>query len=239
MEEKPGSALLRVISSGTTGAVGGVGLRRNAEGNSTIGIGWESGEEARWDLDLMAGSNDLNLNNKNISGNLLLNFGKTLRFGYGTSEKPQIPDIAMIDLDGMAVGTTVRSGIPNRSIGLPNGGAVSFVNDEGTGQGSMFTGLDVGPVGPNQTVSLEAMGSKMPYAVITVFDDSGKGVAMFVLLGSSESVSELLDPNEFYSTHAGKENSVNIYFNKSLKRYELENKTGTSSQFLIFYLRKV
>lgn len=239
LEEKPGkSALLRVHSLGEDGAVGGFGLRRNEKGNSTIGIGWESGREARWDLDLMAGTNDLNLNNKNLAGNLLLNFGTTLRFGVGTSERPEVPDIAMIDLDGLAVGTTVRKGISNRSIGLPNGGALSFANRGGDWQGTMFTGLDLGTLTNGDVVSLEAFGVKIMYALILVLDDSGERVGMYILQGAAQSTIEFLDPKAKYSANAGTENSVNIYFNNLKKRYELENRTGSPSAFRVFYFRR-
>ena len=238
-ENKPkGGVLLRVMPPGESGAVGGLAIRRHPNGKSTIGIGWESGNEARWDLDLIGGTNDLNLNNKNISGNLLLNFGNTLRFGRGTGENPEIPDIAMIDLDSLAVGTTVREGIPNRSIGLPNGGALSFANKKGHGQGAMFTALDLGVVETGKTASLEAFKTSTLYSIIFVLDDSGKGVGMFVLQGSLNSTLELIDPNSQYSTTAGTSNSINIYYNTTHKRYELENNSGVSSAFRVFYFRR-
>ncbi|MBM3252095.1 MAG: hypothetical protein FJZ11_04875 [Candidatus Omnitrophica bacterium] len=238
-ENKPrGEVVLRVAPPGESGAVGGLAMRRHPNGESTIGIGWESGIESRWDLDLIGGTNDLNLNNKNISGNLLLNFGNTLRFGRGTGENPEIPDIAMIDLDGLAVGTTVRQGIPNRSIGLPSGGALSFADKEGRGQSAMFTALDLGKVENNHTASLESFGTKIPYAIIIVLDDSGEGIGIFALQGSLQTALTLSDPNGRYSTRAGTDNSINIYFNKSAGRYELENKSGSSSTFLIFIFRR-
>lgn len=239
LEEKPGkSAILRVHSQGEDGAVGGLAMRRDAGGNATMGIGWESGEEARWDLDLIGGTNDLNLNNKNISGDLLLNFGNTLRFGVGNGEKPGQPNTALIDLHGLAVGTTARTGIPDHSIGLANGGVISFANKEGAGQSAMITAIDTGQIPHYGTTSLEAFGTQKPYAVILILDDTGYGVGMIVLQGDTQATFEMVDPNERFGTQDGIDGSINIYFNDVTQQYELENRSGSPSAFRIFYFRR-
>lgn len=93
-QDNAGAAIVRVISTGETGAVGGGAFVRHAGGQSTIGQGWQTGLDATWDLDLIGGTYDLNLNNKNTAGTFKLNAGLSIRFGIGIGEDtPRVAEL--------------------------------------------------------------------------------------------------------------------------------------------------
>jgi len=88
-----GTAQFRVNSrtANTPGQlVGGIAVARNASANTVVGIGWQTGDDGTWDLDMgtaaALGGYSLNLSNKNVSGTLQISAGAGIKLGIGTGE---------------------------------------------------------------------------------------------------------------------------------------------------------
>lgn len=106
-----GTINMVLYSSKATGAVGGAAFKRSGSG-ATIGQGWQTGEGATWDLDLLGtgsgvGSGyDMSFNNKNISGSLRLGAGNAVIFGNGIGEV--VDEKARIDGEGLKLVSDTR-----------------------------------------------------------------------------------------------------------------------------------
>jgi hypothetical protein len=72
--------------------------------------------------------------------------------------------------------------------------------------------------------------------VIIMVTSNVRQTAMFQCTGSANITIELLDPGNNYSTVAGTAASNNIYWSAANSRYEIENKSGSARDYIVFIM---
>ncbi len=231
-------------------AAGGIGIHRNSSANTLVGIGWNTGDDATWDLDLGtaadAGGYDLNLNNKNIGARFLQGAGVGFEWRLGTGENAP-PAMALNSSNQFLVGATgyLQSTIGNNEIeglmALGHGRPLTWPNAALTAVGARIGAIDTGDITNTSVYALtyptSGATSSKPLGFLFVLDGNSTG-AVFLLQGGSNATIELLDPSTAYSATASTGSSTNIYYSAGNARYELENLSGGTVAYRLFFLTR-
>lgn len=231
-------------------AAGGIGIHRNASANTLVGIGWNTGDAATWDLDLGtaadAGGYDLNLNNKNISGRFLQGAGNGFEWRLGTGENAP-PAMRLNSSNQLQLGaagylqTTIGNNEIEGLLALGHGRPLTWPNIDLSAVGARIGAVDTGGLTNTSVYALvypsSGISSSKPLAFLFVLDGNGTG-ALFLLQGGANATLELLDSSAAYSATASTGSSTNIYYSAGNTRYELENLSGSTISYRLFFLAR-
>jgi len=130
--------------------------------------------------------------------------------------------------NGLNVGTATEAG--TGEVRTSAGTLLSGVNDIQAQMRSI-------PVNNNSTAQLPNVSGSGAgtYGMVFIMDASSH-FAIFAIAGAGNATQELLDTSAKFSTTAGTATSTNIYWSAGNGRYEIENKSGSSETYRIFFM---
>jgi len=79
--------------------------------------------------------------------------------------------------------------------------------------------------------------SDTPIAFVTILNDLGYAAGV-ALRGGFNGTAIGFDSSSQFSTTAGTANKTNVFYNASINKYQIENKTGGTRNYSMFYYKQ-
>lgn len=133
---------------------------------------------------------------------------------------------------------------PSGNVRIPNSGTIGATDSAGTGTGLISYFRDVGSVSHNATATLGIGGVSNPTATVRVQTSQSEAGA-FMLRGALENAERIFTaPSTAFATSTGPNLAAStgktaIYWSTANSRYEIENQTGSTMIYRIWYERYV
>lgn len=217
------------VYSGATGALTGANILPNKNGvisNNNISNNSSSEGIKIWD----GGSGGIGANNILITGNRVYDDQTvpTQTYGIVLQSSANYITVSGNDVKG--------NGDPNNNILVGAGVNINGIvfNNAGDTNATSQTKFITSMVDSSSTT---VANSDTPIAFVTIINDLGY-MAGVALRGGFNATAIGFDGSAQFSTTAGTANKTNVFYNASIGKYQIENKTGGTRNYSIFYYKQ-